>query len=83
MTGISRRAMAQLAAGAGMACPVPLKAAEGDKQSAILRAEDIAPQVSWGTSPGMVLGVDQRVPDPAKVTDENTRKATERALAYM
>ncbi len=49
----------------------------------IMRAEDIAPQVSWGTSPGMVLGVDQRVPDPAKVTDENTRKATERALAYM
>ena len=49
----------------------------------VLRAEDIAPQVSWGTSPGMVLGVDQRVPDPAKVTDENTRKATERALAYM
>ncbi len=49
----------------------------------VMRAEDIAPQVSWGTSPGMVLGVDQRVPDPAKVTDENTRKATERALAYM
>jgi 3-isopropylmalate/(R)-2-methylmalate dehydratase large subunit len=49
----------------------------------VMRAEDIAPQVSWGTSPGMVLGVNQRVPDPAKVTDENTRKATERALAYM
>lgn len=49
----------------------------------IMRAEDIAPQVSWGTSPGMVLGVDQRVPDPAKVTDENTRKAIERALEYM
>ena len=49
----------------------------------VMRAEDIAPQVSWGTSPGMVLGVDQRVPDPAKVTDENTRKATERALEYM
>jgi len=49
----------------------------------VMRAEDIAPQVSWGTSPGMVLGVDQRVPDPAKVTDENARKATERALEYM
>ncbi|MCS6292281.1 MAG: 3-isopropylmalate dehydratase large subunit [Nitrospira sp.] len=49
----------------------------------VLRAEDIAPQVSWGTSPGMVLGVDQRVPDPARMTDDNTRKATERALEYM
>ena len=49
----------------------------------VMRAEDIAPQVSWGTSPGMVLGVDQRVPDPARVSDENTRKATERALEYM
>jgi len=49
----------------------------------VMRAEDIAPQVSWGTSPGMVLGVDQRVPDPATMTDDNTRKATERALEYM
>ncbi|ULA64387.1 MAG: hypothetical protein LZF86_120108 [Nitrospira sp.] len=49
----------------------------------VMRAEDIAPQVSWGTSPGMVLGVDQRVPDPATMTDDTTRKATERALEYM
>ena len=48
-----------------------------------LRAEDIAPQVSWGTSPGMVTGVDQNVPDPESFTDEKTRKATERALEYM
>ena len=48
-----------------------------------LRAEDIAPQVSWGTSPGMVIGVDGRVPDPRTITDEKTRKATERALEYM
>ncbi|MFO0705868.1 MAG: 3-isopropylmalate dehydratase large subunit [Nitrospira sp.] len=49
----------------------------------VMRAEDIAPQVSWGTSPGMVLGVDQRVPDPKAIADEKTRKATERALEYM
>lgn len=49
----------------------------------ILRAEDIAPQVSWGTSPGMVLGVDQNVPDPASMADENAKRATERALEYM
>ena len=48
-----------------------------------LRAEDIAPQVSWGTSPGMVTGVDQKVPDPTTMADEKTRKATERALEYM
>lgn len=48
-----------------------------------LRAEDIAPQVSWGTSPGMVTGVDQKVPDPRTIADEKTRKATERALEYM
>jgi 3-isopropylmalate/(R)-2-methylmalate dehydratase large subunit len=48
-----------------------------------MRAEDIAPQVSWGTSPGMVTGIDQRVPDPRTITDENQRQATVRALEYM
>ena len=48
-----------------------------------LRAEDIAPQVSWGTSPGMVTGVDQNVPDPRTMADEKTKSATERALEYM
>ena len=36
-----------------------------------MKAEDIAPQVSWGTSPGMVTGIDQRVPDPRTITDKN------------
>ncbi|WP_455244909.1 3-isopropylmalate dehydratase large subunit, partial [Petrachloros mirabilis] len=49
----------------------------------VLRAEDIAPQVSWGTSPGMVTGIDQKVPDPNAIPDEKTRHATERALEYM
>ena len=48
-----------------------------------LQAEDIAPQVSWGTSPGMVLGVDQKIPDPRTMSDANTKSATERALTYM
>src|SRR5678810_466514 len=48
-----------------------------------MQAEDIAPQVSWGTSPGMVTGIDQRVPDPRTITDENQRQATTRALEYM
>ena len=49
----------------------------------IMNAEDIAPQVSWGTNPGMVTGVDGTVPDPKTITDEKTRQAMERALAYM
>jgi 3-isopropylmalate/(R)-2-methylmalate dehydratase large subunit len=49
----------------------------------VMKAEAIAPQVSWGTSPGMVTGVDSTVPDPKTITDEKTRQATERALAYM
>ena len=49
----------------------------------VLKAEQIAPQVSWGTSPGMVIGVDQTVPDPRTMSDDKTKHATERALAYM
>ena len=48
-----------------------------------LRAEEIAPQVTWGTSPGMVTGVDGTVPDPKTMPDEKLRQATEHALAYM
>jgi 3-isopropylmalate/(R)-2-methylmalate dehydratase large subunit len=48
-----------------------------------LRAEEIAPQVTWGTSPGMVTGVDGRVPDPRAMPDEKSRQAAERALEYM
>ena len=48
-----------------------------------LRAEDILPQVTWGTSPEMVLGVDGTVPDPDKEKDPNKRGAIERALTYM
>ena len=48
-----------------------------------LRAEDIAPQVTWGTSPEMVLPVGERVPDPSTVSDPGQREGMERALAYM
>jgi 3-isopropylmalate/(R)-2-methylmalate dehydratase large subunit len=49
----------------------------------VLRGEDIKPQVSWGTSPEMVLPVDGNVPDPAAITDPAQREAVERALEYM
>ena len=48
-----------------------------------LRAEEIAPQVTWGTSPEMVLPISDRVPDPEKERDPNKRSAMERALEYM
>jgi 3-isopropylmalate/(R)-2-methylmalate dehydratase large subunit len=48
-----------------------------------LRADTIAPQVTWGTSPGMVTGVDGTVPDPQTMNDEKLRQATQRALEYM
>src|ERR1700751_5579748 len=48
-----------------------------------LNASDIAPQVTWGTNPGMVTGVTARVPDPHSFRDPNDQKATERALVYM
>ncbi|MEE2822559.1 MAG: 3-isopropylmalate dehydratase large subunit [Acidobacteriota bacterium] len=43
----------------------------------------LAPQVSWGTSPGMVTDVTGTVPDPDSFADENSRKAAQRALEYM
>ncbi|HNN18059.1 MAG TPA: 3-isopropylmalate dehydratase large subunit, partial [Giesbergeria sp.] len=48
-----------------------------------LSAQDIVPQITWGTSPEMVVGVDARVPDPEKEKDANKRSAMERALTYM
>ncbi|MFJ2981857.1 MULTISPECIES: 3-isopropylmalate dehydratase large subunit [unclassified Pseudomonas] len=48
-----------------------------------LDAAEIKPQVSWGTSPEMVLAVDQRVPDPAAEADLVKRGSIERALKYM
>ncbi len=48
-----------------------------------LDAAQIQPQVTWGTSPEMVLPVDGRVPDPDKEKDSVKRDAIERALAYM
>ena len=48
-----------------------------------LDATLIKPQVSWGTSPEMVLAVDQNVPDPAQETDLVKRGSIERALKYM
>jgi 3-isopropylmalate/(R)-2-methylmalate dehydratase large subunit len=46
-------------------------------------ASQLMPQVTWGTSPEMVVSIDDRVPDPEREKDATKRDAIERALAYM
>jgi 3-isopropylmalate/(R)-2-methylmalate dehydratase large subunit len=48
-----------------------------------MRAEDIAPMVTWGTNPGMVTSVTSAVPDPSSFSETVDQKATESALRYM
>ena len=48
-----------------------------------LDASRVGPQVTWGTTPGMVADIGARVPDPAKLPTENERLAAMRALEYM
>src|SRR5688572_5743028 len=48
-----------------------------------LDAREIKPQVTWGTSPEMVVTVDDAVPDPEKEKDSGRREGMERALVYM
>jgi len=48
-----------------------------------LDASSMAPQVSWGTNPGMVTDVTGYVPDPAIISDPNSKKAAKSALDYM
>jgi len=62
-----------------------LKSDEGARFDRVvaLKAEDIQPQVTWGTSPEMVVPVGAVVPDPAKQADPVKREGMERALQYM
>jgi 3-isopropylmalate/(R)-2-methylmalate dehydratase large subunit len=46
-------------------------------------ASQLVPQVTWGTSPEMVVSIDGRVPDPEREKDATKRDAIERALTYM
>ncbi len=56
--------------------------AKFDKE-VVLNAADIKPQVTWGTSPEMVVPVDGAVPDPDKETDSVKRGSMQQALKYM
>jgi len=56
--------------------------AEYDKEINI-NAEDIAPQITWGTSPQDVVPINGKVPNPSSVEDVNRKKSIERSLEYM
>jgi 3-isopropylmalate/(R)-2-methylmalate dehydratase large subunit len=62
-----------------------LRSDDGAQFDAIVKldAAQIKPQVTWGTSPEMVVAVDGRVPDPATMSDAVKREGAERALQYM
>ncbi|MBP7668562.1 MAG: 3-isopropylmalate dehydratase large subunit [Burkholderiaceae bacterium] len=62
-----------------------LRSDEGAHFDAVVEidASALKPQVTWGTSPEMVLSIDDRVPDPDKERDDVKRGAIERALVYM
>ena len=49
----------------------------------VIDAADIIPQVTWGTNPGQVIGIDGIIPSPDSVNDATARGNTERALDYM
>ncbi len=64
------------------------KTLPGDKDAKFdrvinIKAEDIKPMVTWGTSPGQVTSVDGIVPDPETFTNPVDRTAARNALAYM
>jgi 3-isopropylmalate/(R)-2-methylmalate dehydratase large subunit len=56
--------------------------AEWDK-AVVIDAADITPQVSWGTNPGQVAGIDAVIPSPDSFADPTTRETVARALEYM
>ena len=49
----------------------------------VLKAADIVPTVTWGTSPEDALAIDGMVPNPAKIKDAATKAKVERAIEYM
>ena len=48
-----------------------------------LTADEVFPQVTWGTNPGMVTDINGKVPDPSDINDPAERESIQRALEYM
>ena len=49
----------------------------------VLTADDLVPQVSWGTNPGQTLPITSNVPQPSEIADETDRKSAQQAIDYM
>jgi len=49
----------------------------------VITAKDVVPQVTWGTSPGQVTGIDQNVPSPDDFKDAGDKESCRKALTYM
>ena len=62
---------------------LPTDAGAGLRQEVEVDASSLAPMVTWGTNPGMVVEVTDSVPDPAAMDSPADRESAERALAYM
>jgi 3-isopropylmalate/(R)-2-methylmalate dehydratase large subunit len=62
---------------------LPTDDGAGFDTDVVIDASAISPQVTWGTNPGMVRAVTERVPAPEEFDSPAEREATERALAYM
>ena len=62
---------------------LPTDAGAKYDREVVLDASDVAPQVTWGTSPQDVLPISATVPNPADYDDAGRRAAVERSLAYM
>jgi 3-isopropylmalate/(R)-2-methylmalate dehydratase large subunit len=52
-------------------------------ENVVISAKDIVPQVTWGTSPGQVTGIDQNVPSPDDFSDPEEQESCRKALTYM
>ena len=62
---------------------LPTDAGAKFDKSLVFDGTKIAPQVSWGTNPGQVAAVNDRIPKPAEFSDPNEQKAAASALEYM
>jgi 3-isopropylmalate/(R)-2-methylmalate dehydratase large subunit len=62
---------------------LPTEDGAGFDREVEIDAADISPMVTWGTTPGMVVGVTDSVPDPSRLDSPADRESAERALAYM
>src|ERR671919_785827 len=62
---------------------LPTEDGAGFDREVKIDAAELSPMVTWGTTPGMVVEVTGRVPDPARLDSPADREAAERALAYM